>query len=189
MHPQFKEIKRNKCQFTVRYTNLYLIRDSQKTITLSPASFQFRSEQRWLLGRTHTGGQQQGGGSSRTTTGFLNLSGGLHAARGQPRATPVAMAAATGAVPRGCVGLRTGLVGAEAHLGVADRVLAEFVVDLGRAFTFDATFRDQGAELLDSALRLSPPCAGHLPPCAGEEERVAWCDAPSLMSSAARIWM
>jgi len=38
----------------------------------------------------------------------------------------------------------------EAHLGVADRVLAEFVVDLGRASAsaadFEATLRDHGAE-------------------------------------------
>ncbi|XP_062225195.1 probable pre-mRNA-splicing factor ATP-dependent RNA helicase DEAH5 [Phragmites australis] len=45
----------------------------------------------------------------------------------------------------------------EAHLGVADRVLAEFIVDLGRASAsaadFDARLRDHGAELPDYLAR------------------------------------
>jgi ATP-dependent RNA helicase DHX8/PRP22 len=45
----------------------------------------------------------------------------------------------------------------EAHLGVADRVLAEFVVDLGRASAstadFAAALRDNGAELPDYLVR------------------------------------
>ncbi|TVU09025.1 hypothetical protein EJB05_42464, partial [Eragrostis curvula] len=45
----------------------------------------------------------------------------------------------------------------EAHLGVADRVLAEFVVDLGRAAAsaadFGASLRDHGADLPDDLAR------------------------------------
>ena len=45
----------------------------------------------------------------------------------------------------------------ESHLGVADRVLAEFVVDLGRASAFAARLTDQGAELLDYLAARSTP--------------------------------
>jgi ATP-dependent RNA helicase DHX8/PRP22 len=77
----------------------------------------------------------------------------------------MAMAAATGA---GAVGegmrrlTQLSLVSKvcselESHLGVADRVLAEFVVDLGRASAsaadFTAALRDHGAELPDYLVR------------------------------------
>ncbi|KAF0904588.1 hypothetical protein E2562_035687 [Oryza meyeriana var. granulata] len=79
----------------------------------------------------------------------------------------------------------------EAHLGVGDRVLAEFIVDLGRASPsvadFDAKLKAHGAELPDYLVRSLHTVIHAIPLHAAEADSPA-PQNPTSRSSDARSW-